>query len=916
MSTVYIVFARFDRLSFLRQEDFIRPVVHRMKSFTEILDTSIRELYNARRNKPSELAHSPAAKVFCFCAAGILISLGSAGLLFLSILRRVFVNLLVGWKGLDLGSMSFMFERFAILVERLTGPLQIPSSPLQILLYPVQLICQLADLFDVDSLYKLLTVTCQGAKAPIVLFVDSFVLGVAILFIKSNYNFLWAITFQEMNRFTVLKYWLERKKICSISFIVAAMVYLLSSTNPFLTMLRFFLSFVNFGAFFARDGVTHSISAACVGILGFQNQELILVNVTSALLWCLILPIMYSISEIVCPDGGFTAVFCSRDVSPTATVAPLPEEPILQNEGQDSSRSSEDSDDLPSIDLGSDSFPDVDDIETILPNDGYHTGRREAYPSSVRDSGTEPRNFSISVSKSKIKSITARVFYIVWSYVGLILSPDLLIVYGINMYLSRYQKIERVSALQRLRAHQRWRMEAFQPTLERFRKERLARSRFNSSLFGRASNLMSPSTIETAGGPAINRSSSTKDSEGRRRLPPYYRLCFIVQAELQATIRIVYTLRPIAAPLSYILAFLGIGHALTIVGRSNWLVVIRKYIIFLCACAGLWTDNSYEAYDIPDLVREFTIQNPDEASMELVKLTIASRVILLQALGTVPTLISIIVVNLCEAPLFVFSPKLRKNIPPLLHFNSRAVALDREKAEQRRGRGDRILADEDFRVDEWVIILRSLSIFLLESRAIVFLYNLVALFLTIMVFMGLDISSKVLALLLLAVLPYYIGCTLISILYSGKRLNLTDEDFRVVFSSWLSKPFAYCRSVADWLGVAACFRCFFPVQRVHSEVAPRVEPSEEDSAFSDEISMPSDFINNLSSESICSEPSVDMEVGESVHIEFENDDNSSEQSFRNEFQEKASQIIDEQSIDFERSAEFSGDCKSVHRLEM
>ena len=66
MSTVYIVFARFDRLSFLRQEEFIRPAAHRMKSFTAILDTSIRELYNARRNKPSELALSPAAKVFLF----------------------------------------------------------------------------------------------------------------------------------------------------------------------------------------------------------------------------------------------------------------------------------------------------------------------------------------------------------------------------------------------------------------------------------------------------------------------------------------------------------------------------------------------------------------------------------------------------------------------------------------------------------------------------------------------------------------------------------------------------------------------------------------------------------------------------------------------------------------------------------
>jgi hypothetical protein len=80
--------------------------------------------------------------------------------------------------------------------------------------------------------------------------------------------------------------------------------------------------------------------------------------------------------------------------------------------------------------------------------------------------------------------------------------------------------------------------------------------------------------------------------------------------------------------------------------------------------------------------------------------------------------------------------------------------------------------------------------------------------------------------------------------------------------------------------------------------------------------MPSDFIDDLISESICSEPSLDMVLDESVHIEFENDDNSSVKSSSDESQEKGSQIIGEQSIDFERSAELSGDCKSVHRLEM
>ena len=37
MSTVYIVFARFDRLSFDRNERFIRPAVERMKAFIQVV---------------------------------------------------------------------------------------------------------------------------------------------------------------------------------------------------------------------------------------------------------------------------------------------------------------------------------------------------------------------------------------------------------------------------------------------------------------------------------------------------------------------------------------------------------------------------------------------------------------------------------------------------------------------------------------------------------------------------------------------------------------------------------------------------------------------------------------------------------------------------------------------------------------
>ena len=85
-----------------------------------------------------------------------------------------------------------------------------------------------------------------------------------------------------------------------------------------------------------------------------------------------------------------------------------------------------------------------------------------------------------------------------------------------------------------------------------------------------------------------------------------------------------------------------------------------------------------------------------------------------------------------------------------------------------------------------MLATRSLAIFLTESRLIVFLYNLVALSLTLMLLKGVDISNgTILLLLVLAMLPYYVGSTLLPILYIGKRLDLKDEDFRCVFLGWV-----------------------------------------------------------------------------------------------------------------------------------
>ena len=118
-------------------------------------------------------------------------------------------------------------------------------------------------------------------------------------------------------------------------------------------------------------------------------------------------------------------------------------------------------------------------------------------------------------------------------------------------------------------------------------------------------------------------------------------------------------------------------------------------------------------------------------------------------------------------------------MPPLLHLHPRKVAIERERAELRR-HGH---SEENIRVEEWAVATHSLSILLTASWLVVFLSNLVSLTLTLtlLILMGIELSTEIAMLLLTAMLPYYVGSTFTPILCIGKRLTLKDEDFRAVF---------------------------------------------------------------------------------------------------------------------------------------
>ena len=371
-------------------------------------------------------------------------------------------------------------------------------------------------------------------------------------------------------------------------------------------------------------------------------------------------------------------------------------------------------------------------------------------------------------------SIVTGMGVYVWSILSLAFSVDLSLMYSIIAWVTFCEKSNHCEQLLQLRSNQRWSQQGFEDSVRKFRTERSQNDSWARymNFFHNLENSfrVANARVEKKWQEVANQS----DSKG---LPPFYRLCMMEQQELQERLSRTKTpaiVRSILVSASYLAIIASVGHFITAVGRKNWTVVGRKYFLFALICVGIWTDETYEAYELESLPKLFSECDPNEATILFVPLIISFRAILLQALGVSMTLASIAIISLSPAPLFVFSPKMQARIPPLIYWGSRKTALEREVKENNS-------AGLESRSEEWAIKLRSLSIFLTESRLLVFFANVVPLYFTVCILEGYDITTGYHYLLAVFLAPYFVGLTLIPIIYIGKRLNLSDKDFRALW---------------------------------------------------------------------------------------------------------------------------------------
>jgi hypothetical protein len=85
------------------------------KEFGNQIAISLSEIKEKEERRAIKL--SSATKVFLFLSSAIVSFLGVTVSFFLDILRKVFINVLIGWKGMALGPLLVMFAKFSQLVQ-------------------------------------------------------------------------------------------------------------------------------------------------------------------------------------------------------------------------------------------------------------------------------------------------------------------------------------------------------------------------------------------------------------------------------------------------------------------------------------------------------------------------------------------------------------------------------------------------------------------------------------------------------------------------------------------------------------------------------------------------------------------------------------------------------------------------------
>jgi hypothetical protein len=626
----YIVFGKFQRVSFERKVKIVTPNIEKCK---QVLLSEEEFHYQHLIVVQDKKNHQTRKfKFFSFAVLSIVLMIVSVFLGFVFFTYHAFFTSLILWRGLkaDL-NLSPILTLLAEGLKDITEYISLPVNLFYFVTLPFLYLFQA--LAKIDLNLSSVNVTCSGSQAPIELLINCFILGLLIIIIRSDYQLLFNILLNNLNQRFLLNNVEQRLDAgnfrFSRHFFICLIVSALNSINPFQVGLRYCMGFVRIDTFGKNHGIAHEITESCNQVPGAPHFDSFLGYMSTIFAWWLILPAVYCLAEVVVPKckkidplkkrltqekrskKSVSKIF-PADLFVDESVKISPDGGNNINDDDEDGEESECDNSIQDIvesdvvrlpefpDRLSTKFPGVD--ETVLAQvfqEGYkerlevETGRKQNSKDPVKS----------SISQNGIRKFTKRLPFILAFYYYckqkyfLIISVDLWVSNLFSAWISVLKKntlkASRKEELLLLKqvGHQPRKMTQFISAQESSLKTPGVKQLFsrNSSEFIQGMHLYDLDQM---------RKQKEMDSLWQKErlrdnhsFPSYYDLSLIVRDELHDFI---------LEPLAGFIAFLGIGHFFTPTGRYYWKVVLNNYKIFLCVCLGIWTDEGVEAYGLEE----------------------------------------------------------------------------------------------------------------------------------------------------------------------------------------------------------------------------------------------------------------------------------------------------------------------------
>jgi hypothetical protein len=246
----YIVFGKFQRVSFERKVKIVTPNIEKCKEVLLSEEECHYQHLVVVQDKKNQ--RTKAFKFFIFASLSFVLMIASVFLGFIFFIYHVFFTSLILWRGLkaDLHLRPIL----TLLAEGLKDITEYISLPVNLFYFVALPFLYLFEtLASIDLDLSSVNVTCSGSQAPIELLINCFILGLLIIIIRSDYQLLFNILLNNLNQRFLLNNVEQRLDSANFRFsryfFICLIVSALNAMNPFQVGLRYCMGFVRIDTF-------------------------------------------------------------------------------------------------------------------------------------------------------------------------------------------------------------------------------------------------------------------------------------------------------------------------------------------------------------------------------------------------------------------------------------------------------------------------------------------------------------------------------------------------------------------------------------------------------------------------------------------------------------------------------------------